>query len=246
MSLVRDASDWLLWIDCDERLRGGERLRWILESPMFAGFVIKQHHLHADADYPADEPVRLFRASSPARFVGAVHEQPAVDAEGTALAPVALVSDALISHHGYVTNAERTAKIGHHPIMQREIERGTSRGLSWALWLRDLCQRARWSSDPRSARLLYERVVDVYQERFSDPSTDPKVWEAAWPHYQTALAELGVGVRVRTGTALSTEGEPRVEPEAFIAADIEEAERILTYRMRGALDAARPVEPVLV
>ncbi len=42
---------------------------------------------------------------------------------------------------------------------------------------------------------------------------------AAWPHYQTALAELEMGVRVRTGTALSTEGEPRAEPEAFMAVE---------------------------
>ena len=43
---------------------------------------------------------------------------------------------------------------------------------------------------------------------------------------------LGAGVRVMTGTALCTDGEPRPEPEAFIAADVEEAERVLTYRMR--------------
>ena len=134
----------------------------------------------------------------------------------------------------------------NYPIMRREIERGTPRDLTWALWLRDLCQRAGWSNDPNVARLLYERVVDTYQDRFSDPSTDPKVWAAAWPHYQTALSELGVGVRVRTGTAISTDGEPRVEPEAFLTVDLGEAERILSYRMRGALDAARPVEPILV
>ena len=254
LDLVRDESDWILWIDCDERLVGGHDLRHMIESPLALAFAIKQHHLHIDIDKFHDLPCRVFRAHSDPeiRFHGAVHEQPALDETGTPLVPAVGLDSVDIAHYGYTHANQRMAKLNrNHVIMQnKEIAADSPRTLSWALWLRDLCQRAEWSKDPERKRRLYATIVRVWREKGWDkPEHDPIHAKVAWPSYQMALAGLKVGFRVRSGLAVEKVGTPetpRIKPESFLAFDVEDAERQIAWRTKQVLDAHRGKPPLLV
>jgi len=64
-------ADWIYWMDADEVLVNGNRLRKYLGTQLFDGYVIRQNHLIFDVqDAKPDVPIRVFRHGRGYRFYG--------------------------------------------------------------------------------------------------------------------------------------------------------------------------------
>ncbi|NIM05539.1 MAG: hypothetical protein GTN65_07960, partial [Armatimonadetes bacterium] len=98
--------DWILWIDADEYLVGGENLGKYLRENMYNGYVIRQHHHALDAEFKPDVPVRLFRNGRGVKFFGVIHEHPE-EGLNQGIQPAVVLSDVHIMHDGYVTEKVR-------------------------------------------------------------------------------------------------------------------------------------------
>ena len=71
------SSDWILWIDADEVLIGGENLRKYTRTRFHEGYAIQQVQVHMQdktGKTVADTPIRLFRNRLDYKFVGIIHE----------------------------------------------------------------------------------------------------------------------------------------------------------------------------
>ena len=55
------SSDWILWVDTDERLVYPDRLSKYLRHNHWHGYGLRQHHFAVDTRFEPDMPVRLFR-----------------------------------------------------------------------------------------------------------------------------------------------------------------------------------------
>ena len=97
-ALDRCSGEWILYIDADERLRGGSRvhLERLLGKRRRAGYYVK---LHPKRGYTAYWEMRLFRNHPDIRFEGVIHENiwPALrrylTATGSRLGETGLVLD---------------------------------------------------------------------------------------------------------------------------------------------------------
>src|SRR5579871_301777 len=84
LGLSRATKDWVLWIDCDERLLNPEGLLYFLRRNNFEGYALTQHNFSCDNPERNEQPVRLFRNNGRRRdgktisFVGLIHEVPEV------------------------------------------------------------------------------------------------------------------------------------------------------------------------
>lgn len=105
-SIKHATSDWLLWIDADERLRPDciGNLLAAVARPHFGGYTVSiLNYLH-DSDTSQDQVVhqacRLFRNLPGIRFEGRVHEQVTPSITGLGL-PIASLDSIAIEHFGY-------------------------------------------------------------------------------------------------------------------------------------------------
>ena len=254
-------ADWILWIDADEVLHGGHNIRRLLcpTSP-FNGYAIKQHHLQVDLPNFYDQPVRAFRARPRAadgsllptpRFYGVVHEQPEMEMNKGIL-PSLQLEDVMITHIGYQTAAQRNTKAQrNYSLLRHEISgKGPHppRTLAWALWMRDLCQYAEREQDESKRQKFYGEVLSVWRRMgWDDPATDPAMHKLGWPFYQIALQKLGLGIHVVHSLSAASQGAARPEEhEKLIAANVDDAARLLAWRAKQKLDPIRRPDTLLV
>lgn len=107
-SLRNASSEWVLYLDADERLLTGEALRAI-EPPKNAGAynvsIRSRHILPSGVVDQVNQYQRFFRRSPSVRFEGMVHEQvmPSVLRSGKSILPSAVV----IEHLGYGESLEK-------------------------------------------------------------------------------------------------------------------------------------------
>ena len=131
-------SDWVLWIDTDERLIQPETVRQYLRLNQANGYAIRQIHSSVDADISTDTPVRLFRVDSGCRFIGLIHEHPE---QGLNKGPgnVCVVGGfPAIWHLGYENNKARGMRFARNrPLVERDRRENPERALGIFLDARD-------------------------------------------------------------------------------------------------------------
>lgn len=153
--------EWFLWIDADEQLVGSTVLRQYLDTTYFDGFSVRQQHLQIDADRFYDEPIRLFRRASAARFCGVVHEQPQTTPDGNGdLWPVLGLIETQIAHYGYLVEGVRRTKSQRRnlPLLLRDRQQFPDRELGRVLWMREF---ATWLSELAAHRPTYVEGIQT-------------------------------------------------------------------------------------
>ena len=237
-------ADWLLWIDCDEQLEHGERLRrYTSGAGPFLGYVIRQQHLMVDTPQFHDKPARLFRANRGVRFYGAIHEQPET-APDAGIWPSLELPDIDILHLGYHRDGMRRHKLlsRNLPLLQKQLQapEGERRRLDVVLFIRDCSNIAQFELEAHQGQRTQKADqharagVLAYRKHFADPSD--KYHTLARPFYETCLKILGHGFEI--GWALGA-GVPKLQhklaPETFHAFDVDEARVELTARTSSIL-----------
>lgn len=130
---------------------------------------------------PLDWPT--FHPGARVRFAGIVHEHPGgdmTDADGLPLytdgvSPVVMVTDAWISHTGYLTEAVRRARfLRNWALMASCAEKYPQRRLGLFLMLRDLSHHLRYQLERNQNRVTPEVVqyaeeaIRIWKEHFAD------------------------------------------------------------------------------
>lgn len=182
-SITGARGDWILWLDDDEELLHGERLRKYLRPNMFRGYALPQDHFSSDPPNATrrDNPMRLFRreplgdpgwiGEEPGgwptwhpgltmRFAGIVHEHPGELPNHLAGAnPVMLLPDVWLAHGGYYTEQERRGRfVRNWPLMMADRQKYPDRELGAFLWMRDLTQHLRYATQHTGGALSREMV----------------------------------------------------------------------------------------
>lgn len=246
-SVERATKEWILWIDADEYLLGGENLDKYLRDNLYNGYVIRQHHHAIDAQFKPDVPVRLYRNGLGVRFFGCVHEHPETELN-QGVTPAVVLSDVHIVHDGYVTEGIRRQRfLRNLPLLLKDRKRHPNRRLGLVFLARDYLHLARYDLERTrgqltdKARKYLERAVHIHREHFRSPE-DP-LHSYSFPLYQSALELLGEGFDLSYFLALSA--EPRRDPghhplqrRRFL--DEAEAREFLDHHLTQLLDEARP------
>jgi glycosyltransferase involved in cell wall biosynthesis len=212
-SIEKATGEWILWLDADEYLVGGEQLSKYLRDNVYYGYVIRQHHHALDAEFKPDVPVRLFRNHMGISFFGCVHEHPE-SALNEGVKPAVMLSDVHIVHDGYVTEAIRRRRfLRNLPMVMKDRKLNPTRRLGLVFLARDYIHLARYELErthgqmTERARKYLERAVAVHREHFADPA-DP-LHSYSFPLYQSALELMGEGFEL--GYFLALSGEPMRE-----------------------------------
>ncbi len=263
-SIRHATKDWILWIDADEHLIGGEHLGKYLRDNMYAGYVIRQHHHAIDAQFNPDVPVRLFRNGRGIRFFGCVHEHPETELnEG--VHPAVALGDVHILHDGYVTEEIRRARFRRNlPLLIKDRERHPNRRLGLIFVERDLIHLARYDLErtggatTEKAQDCLRRAVHIHRTHFRSP--DDALYGYSFPLYQSALELLGEGVevrwvlsvndngqrhdplRLRSGQALAPLGMTQQEIQRRLVLDEAEAREFLNLELSRRLAEVRGEE----
>jgi glycosyltransferase involved in cell wall biosynthesis len=192
--------DWILWIDADEYLVGGEQLGKYLRANMYNGYVIRQHHQALDAEFKPDVPVRLFRNNRGIKFYGVIHEHPE-EALNEGIRPAVILSDVHIVHDGYITEKVRRERfLRNLPMLLKDREKYPQRRLGLVFLARDYIHLARYEMERNKGRLdergrrFLEKAAAIHRENFADQNNPLYVY--SFPLYQTALALLDRGIEV--------------------------------------------------
>lgn len=161
MTLQEASGDWILWIDSDEVLQGGENLSKYLRSNQFNGYAIKQHHVSAQPAgiLKTDIPVRIFRSNKDIKFFGLVHEHPEQELnEGVGF--VDMVDDVFIMHSGYTDERVRRQRFSRNiELLVKDRKENPERILGKYLWIRDLAQTCQWELEETRGKVTNEMVA---------------------------------------------------------------------------------------
>jgi glycosyltransferase involved in cell wall biosynthesis len=243
------SGDWFLWIDADEILQHGWKLRGFLDTAIFHGYVLHQTHVYLDGPPTFDVPQRVFRLGRGVRFYGCVHEQPQAGDPNVDIAPALDLSDPVIAHTGYLTEDEREEKrvTRNKPLLLRDQQAFPTRELGKVLLLREAVieadhHRARHGGEltPR-ARIGYQHAINLFVRYFDDPGH--KFAKIARPWYEAALRHLRHGWEAE----VSLFGKPgglqgaRAKPEMIWVRDGVEFQRLMEHRIKDSVAKMAPV-----
>ena len=198
-SVEGSEGDWILWLDADERLIGGERLRRWAESGHFHAFAIRQHnHIFDRATTQVEIPFRMYRNGRGYRFYGVVHEHPE-KALNEPIEPFAMASGVDILHYGYLTEPGRMKKfLGRNlRLLNLDMERNPGRLLTDVLYLRDTVNLAWFDKrDNGVVRADHAAALRLAVDRFENRYLDARdrYYDIGRKYYDQALALLGEGV----------------------------------------------------
>lgn len=250
-SIAEASGDWVLWIDADEYLLGGENLGKYLRDNMYLGYVIRQHHHAVDAQFKPDVPVRLFRNRHGIQFFGCIHEHPETDLNA-GISPSVILSDVHIMHDGYVTEAVRRKRfLRNLPLLLKDRKRHPQRRLGLVFLARDYVHLARYELErtrglmTEKARGYLERAIAIHREHFASP--EHPLHGYSLPLYQSALELLGEGFEVGYFLALS---QAPTAPDRLLPGDLQrrrvadeaEAREFLHWHLGQLLKEARGEE----
>lgn len=145
-TIRRASCDWILWLDADEQLFGGDQLGRLLRNNGFNGYAVKQQHMSVEplGLLKTDLPVRLFRNHIGIQFFGYVHEHPE-QKMNDGLGHVCLAEGVQIVHHGYSTEPVRRGRFSRNiGLLERDRKENPDRVLGKFLWIRDLAQMCQY------------------------------------------------------------------------------------------------------
>lgn len=200
---IRDINtSWILWLDADEMLVGGPQLRRYLQTRIYEGFVVRQHHLMLDIQGTHDVPIRLLRNKPHYKFTGNIHEHcedVSVHEFDEAIHPSLVLPDVNLAHYGYTNEKIRRKKCStrNMALLIRDVKEHPHRKLTWILVMRDFLNIARWHEERMGppkinsiGHTLLQACVWLFYKHFSDSKS--RYYEIAFPMYQAALTLLGV------------------------------------------------------
>ncbi len=206
MSIQQAGGDWILWIDADERLIGGERLRRLLQSEHYQAFAIKQHnHIFDRGATQVEIPFRVFRNGRGYRFYGAVHEHPERALNET-IEPWMVAPQVDILHYGYLTEPTRRRKLlaRNLRLLMLDFEKYPGRQLTDILYLRDCVNLARFGQQAHGAIRPDHRQALIWAlERFEQRYLRQRCrhYHLGREYYDRGLGLLGQGhdIHVKVG-----------------------------------------------
>lgn len=168
-SVAGAEGDWILWIDADERLIGGERLRRLIQTEHFEALAIRQYnHIFDRGTTQIEIPFRVYRNGRGYRFYGAVHEHPERSLNEP-IEPWIVAPEVDILHYGYLTERGRVRKLlaRNLALLMRDFELYPGRRLTEVLYLRDCVNLARFDRQAgRPVRADHREALLVAIERF--------------------------------------------------------------------------------
>lgn len=151
LSIEGVEEDWIFWVDTDEMLIDGPRLkRYLQGGNCFEGFGIAQRHLQLDVAGHFDTPVRILRNRPEYKFVGSIHEhclKVDKDPHGNEAIPYTmLIPDVCLAHYGYPDERRRRVKCSNRnmELLLRDVKENPERMLTWVLVMRDYLNVAKW------------------------------------------------------------------------------------------------------
>ena len=246
-SLASTETDWVLWIDTDEKMIGGIELVKYLRNSMWGGLSIRQHHFTVDASFTPDMPVRCFRRFShdgrQMRFFGMIHEHPELEMN-KGPGEVIILPDVHIAHVGYLSETIRRGRFGrNYPMMEKDQEVYPNRLLQKHFIMRDQMLMVMYELSTNGGRLTpvirdrCEEVCRLYKEHFHAKAGYSNI--DGLSYYSEALKILNRGIDVSWAFGASRAGIGEQQPTGTITArfeTIEEAQREITFRLSQKLD----------
>lgn len=248
MKLARDwNADYFMWIDADEHLLNGSLLhQHLLGIGPYSGYVARQQHMMSDFNSFEDRPCRVFRMDRSLKFYGDIHEQPET-AKDEAVVPCLDLPLVKMVHYGYETEPIRRAKLlGRNlPMLQQEVKGKDPREMAFVFLIRDLVNVAGYEGaseqlNEKTATML-RKAIALYRSRGFD-KPENKFHHLAWPSYQLALKWLGLGLEIEWafGAAQRLQNTSAGK-ERILVFDVDEGQRLTTFRIKEWLDKLRPV-----
>ena len=249
-SLDACLSDWVLWIDTDEKLLDPPNLTKFLREGLFHGLSIRQHHFAVDAQWQPDMPVRCFRNrpldGKPMRFFGMIHEHPETGVnEGPG--EVLLLPDVHIAHVGYLNETARRKRfLRNNPLMIEDIKKYPDRHLQKHFILRDLGLLNMYDLQNNGGVITGEmidranRMKEIYREHFHAKKSFTNI--DSLHYYTQALRLLNEGVEVTFSLGAERDGHGARANGLIEAryATVEEAEQDIAFRMRNVMAPLMP------
>ena len=215
--------EWVLWIDCDEKLIGIEKLHKYLRENIFSGYSIRQHHFACDTSFQPDMPVRLFRnrpnkEGKAMKFFGSCHEHPEYalnEGPGSCI----ILSDVHIAHVGYLVEEGRRKRFSrNYPLLQMSNQKYPDRVLNKYFTMRDnmlLCGYELQSNGGQVTDTIRHRsseTIDLYRTYFGGKgvylNTD------ALSYYSQACSILGIGAEINFCVSNGS-GQPEMKKVRF-------------------------------
>lgn len=204
LALAHARSDWMLWIDLDERMLNSEALPKYLRRSIFDGFGMRQHHFAVDTTFDPDLPVRLVRIRNrndgkQVRFWGMIHEHPEV-AVNEGPGRVIILNDVHIAHVGYLHESGRRSRFWRNkPMLDRDRIKYPDRRLQKHFVMRDNMLLVRYHLEMGGQMTpeliaLCEEVVALFREYFLGKPTMTGV--NSLQYYSQALKLLNRGLDV--------------------------------------------------
>lgn len=200
---------WILWLDADEILTGGQGLKKYLSGTIFNGFVIRQHHLTIDippGKLVPDVPVRVFRNFKGYEASGIIHEH-FQESLNVPIDPAFQLEDVNLAHFGYITEAMRREKCYHRnlKLLMKDRIVYPERTLGLILLQRDYLnfvslhlEETQGKFDARIVQWL-QSICAIHRVKFQDKENI--YYRLSYALYQQALRWLGeAGVPVEECT----------------------------------------------
>jgi 2-polyprenyl-3-methyl-5-hydroxy-6-metoxy-1,4-benzoquinol methylase/glycosyltransferase involved in cell wall biosynthesis len=239
-SIANVWTDWILWIDYDEKLlRPGALLKY-LRPNVYYGYALQQHHLSVDAGkLKVDLPVRLFRNGQDIRFYGKVHEHAEFGVNRGLGPDISVMGDIHLAHDGYLDEDIRRGRFDRNiKLLQCDRLTYPQRTLGKYLYdVRDNVHLARYEIEKNGgvlteqARKHLEAVINVYRNEFLGAQALQTLNVEGLNYYSEALATLGLGIEVCASIDIKRQGANPGQPEKFRAMDAEEAKKILSTKI---------------
>lgn len=171
------STDWVLWIDSDERLIGSECVSKYLRRNRFASYGLRQNHFAVDTSFRPDVPARLIRGGGfegkAFQFYGFVHEHAELGEMNDGPGSVLVLSDASIAHVGYLSEKIRRTRFARNlPMLAKDAEVNPTRRIQKYLICRDNIQIARYEMEKNGGRVsptvrrAAEETIGLYREYF--------------------------------------------------------------------------------
>ena len=227
----RACGDWILWMDADEELMGGEYVTKLLHENMHDAYCTGQIHFSVDPPQvlTIDYPSRLYRNNRGIRFYGRVHEHPET-APGEAIPTATLRGDVKFAHNGYVTEEVRRARYFRNlPLLMRDVNEHPDRILNKFLLIRDLAQGIGFELQLNGGRPdmghrgRAQQIVDLWRELLKNEKPVSRMLIDSLPYYTIAAEIIGGWFNADVTfnvNKLSLDTKQRVQGKFLTAADL--------------------------
>lgn len=233
-------TDWVLWIDYDERLLAPEKVIKYLRPNVYYGYAVNQHHISVDVGkLKVDLPVRLFRNGFGIKFFGKVHEHAEFGINRGLGPDCSVVGDIHLAHDGYIDEEIRRGRFDRNlRLLQCDRIAYPPRTLGKFLYdIRDNVHLARYDIERNGgqmtevARQHLEAVVATYQKEFLGSKSLETLNVEGLNYYSEALGMLGRGIEVCASLDVRPRNAGQGQLERFRAADADEAKKILASKI---------------